>query len=253
MRLEGRKAIITGGGAGIGEAIARAFVKEGASIVIADMDLEAAENVATSLRDDGHTAHALLCDVSDGKSVQSMVEAAAECLGSIDTLVNNAGFGRAGKLLETTEEDWDRMMDVNVKGIFLVSKHTLPHLLESGGGCIINMASVAGVVGVRDRTAYCASKGGVISLTRAIALDYVEQGLRCNSISPGTVDTPWVGRMVAQFPDPEATRAQMVARQPMGRLGQPDEIAAATVYLASEDAAFITGSNMMIDGGMTMQ
>ena len=182
-----------------------------------------------------------------------MVQTSVECLGGIDTLVNNAGFGRAGKLLETTEEDWDRMMDVNVKGIFLVSKHTLPHLLESGGGCIINMASVAGVVGVRDRTAYCASKGGVISLTRAIALDYVEQGLRCNSISPGTVDTPWVGRMVAQFPDPEATRAQMVARQPMGRLGQPDEIAAATVYLASEDAAFITGSNMMIDGGMTMQ
>ena len=253
MKLEGRKAIITGGGAGIGEAIATAFVLEGASIVIADKDLDAAENVAASLRDHGHTAHVAQCDVSDAKSVEGMVQTAVECLGSIDTLVNNAGFGRAGKLLETTEEDWDRMMDVNVKGIFLVSKHTLPHLLKSGGGCIINMASVAGVVGVRDRTAYCASKGGVISLTRAIALDYVEQGLRCNSISPGTVDTPWVGRMVAQFPDPEATRAQMVARQPLGRLGQPAEIAAATVYLASEDAAFITGSNMMIDGGMTMQ
>ena len=253
MRLKGRNTIITGGGAGIGEAIARAFTKEGASVVLADMDLDAAETVAASLRDDGHTAHALLCDVSDAKSVEDMVEAAAECLDAIDTLVNNAGWGRAGKLLETTEEDWDRMMDVNVKGIFLVSKHTLPHLLDSGGGCIINMASVAGVVGVRDRTAYCASKGGVISLTRAIALDYVEQGLRCNSISPGTVDTPWVSRMVSQFPDPEATRAQMVVRQPMGRLGRPDEIAAATVYLASDDAAFITGSNMMIDGGMTMQ
>ena len=253
MRLKGRNAIITGGGAGIGEAIARAFTKEGASIVIADMDLEAAENVAASLRDDGHTAHVAECDVSYASSVEAMVQTAAERLGGIDTLVNNAGFGRAGKLLETTEEDWDRMMDVNVKGIFLVSKHTLPHLLESGGGCIINMASVAGVVGVRDRTAYCASKGGVIALTRAIALDYVDQGLRCNSISPGTVDTPWVGRMVAQFPDPAATRADMVARQPMGRLGRPDEIAAATVYLASDDAAFITGSNVMIDGGMTMQ
>lgn len=253
MRLEGRNAIITGGGAGIGEAIARAFVEQGASIVIADMDIEAAETVAAGLRSGGYTAHAYPCDVSDSKSIQGMVHAAVESLGSLDTLVNNAGWGRAGKLLDTAEEDWDRTMDVNVKGIFLVSKHTLPHLLKSGGGCIINMASVAGVVGVRDRTAYCASKGGVVSLTRAIALDYVDQGLRCNSISPGTVDTPWVDRMVAQFPDNEATRVQMVARQPMGRLGHPHEVAAAAVYLASDDAAFITGSNLMIDGGMTMQ
>ena len=253
MRLEGRKAIITGGGAGIGEAIAKAFAKEGASVVLADMDLETTEGGAAALRDDGHTAHAVQCDVRDGKSVADMVGEAAQRLGSIDTIVNNAGWGRAGKLLETSEEDWDRMMDVNVKGVFLVSKHTLPYLLDSGGGCIINMASVAGVVGVPDRTAYCASKGGVISLTRAIALDYVEQGLRCNSISPGTVDTPWVGRMTAQFPDPEATWAEMVARQPMGRLGQPDEVAAGAVYLASDDAAFITGTNIIIDGGMTMR
>lgn len=253
LRLEGRNAIITGGGAGIGEAIVKAFVNEGASVAIADMDLDAAEAVAVDLRADGRTVRAVECDVSDSKSVEAMVEKAAEHLGTVDTVVNDAGWGRAGKLLDTSEEDWDRMMDINVKGVFLVSKYALPHLLASGGGSIVNMASVAGVVGVRDRTAYCASKGGVISLTRAIALDYVDQGLRCNSISPGTVDTPWVDRMVSQFPDPEATRAQMVARQPMGRLGQPREIAAAAVYLASDDSGFITGSNLMIDGGMTMQ
>ena len=253
MRLEGRKSIVTGGGAGIGEAIARAFVREGARVAVADVDQESGQAVADALRSEGATAHYVKADVSDSAAVKSMVEEAAGLLDGLDTLVNNAGYGRAGKLLETEEDDWDRMIDVNLKGTYLVSKFALPHLLASGGGCIVNMGSVAGVVGIRDRTAYCASKGGIISLTRAIAVDYVDQGLRCNSISPGTVDTPWVGRMVAQFPDPEATRGQMVARQPMGRLGQPWEIAEAAVYLASDQSGFVTGSNLVIDGGLTMQ
>lgn len=253
MRLKGRNAIITGGGAGIGEAIVRAFAREGANVVIADLNPTTAQAVADDLNVDGKTVSVVECDVSDSCSVEKAVGEAAEHLTSIDTLVNDAGWGRAGKLLDTTEEDWDRMIDINMKGAFLVSKHTLPHLLESGRGNIINMGSVAGVVGVRDRLAYCASKGGIISLTRAIALDYVDQGLRCNSISPGTVNTPWVDRMVAQFPDPEQTRKSMVARQPMGRMGEPWEIAEAAVYLASDNSGFITGSNLMIDGGMTMQ
>jgi len=253
LRLEGRKAVITGGGAGIGEAIVRAFTREGASVVIADLNPTAAQAIADELNADGKSANVVECDVSNGASVEAAVAKAAEYLGGVDTLVNDAGWGRAGKLLDTSEEDWDRMIDINMKGAFLVSKHTLPHLLASGGGNIVNMGSVAGVVGVKDRLAYCASKGGIISLTRAIALDYVEQGLRCNSISPGTVNTPWVDRMVSQFPDPEATRASMVARQPMGRLGEPWEIAEAAVYLASDQSGFITGTNLMIDGGMTMQ
>lgn len=253
MRLEGQRAIVTGAGAGIGAAILRAFAGEGARVVAADLSLGSAQRVVDEVTAKGGEAYAIGCNVSSSVSVEAMMNRAVELLGGIDTLVNNAGVGSPGKLLDTTEEDWDRMMDVNVKGTFLVSKQALPHLLDSGRGCIINMGSVAGLVGIRDRTAYCASKGGIISLTRAIAVDYVADGIRCNAICPGTVETPWVDRMVATYPDPEATRRTMVARQPMGRLGQPDEIARAAVYLASEDAAFVTGTSFVIDGGLTMQ
>jgi NAD(P)-dependent dehydrogenase (short-subunit alcohol dehydrogenase family) len=203
-----------------------------------------------SFEGDGHFIHV---EVNDSDSVQRLVKESVEILGGLDVVVNNAGYGTAGKLLDTEESEWAKMMSVNLTGTFLVSKYALPHLLEQDQSCIINMSSVAGMVGVRDRAAYCTTKGGVIAFTKAVALDYVDQGLRVNAICPGTVDTPWVGRMISQYPDPEAARAAMVARQPMGRLGMPAEIAQAAVYLASNDAGFITGTSFVIDGGLTMQ
>ena len=238
MRLEGQRAIVTGAGSGIGAAIAGAFVHEGADVVA--LDLAPPEG-------------GIACDVRDPGAVDRAVGEAVSRLGGLDILVNNAGLGKPGKLLDTDLADWEEMFAVNLTGMFLVSKAALPHLLEGHGKCMVNMGSVAGMVGIRDRTAYCATKGGVIAFTRAVALDYVDEGLRCNAICPGTIDTPWVERMTARTPDPAATRRAMTARQPMGRLGTAEEVAEAAVYLASPAAAFVTGTTMVVDGGLTMQ
>ena len=238
MRLEGQRAIVTGSSSGIGEAIMTSFRREGASVVGLDL------NPSTD---------SIKCDISDAKEVESAVNNAMDRLGRIDILVNNAGFGKPGKLLDTDLADWNRMFEINLTGMFLVSKTALPFLLQGDGKCIINMGSVAGLVGMKERTAYCATKGGVIAFTRAVALDYVEEGLRCNAICPGTIDTPWVERMTSLSTDPKATRLAMTARQPMGRLGSAEDIAQAAVYLSSKDSAFVTGTTMVVDGGMTMQ
>ena len=243
MRLKGHRAIVTGGASGIGAAIVETFSHEGARVASADLDEPTASQ--------GNESFFVSVDVSDDGSIKALIDEAVGRLGGLDILVNNAGIGTPGKLLDTEYDDWNRMMAVNLTGTFAVSKRALPHLLAEGGGSIINMASIAGLVGIRDRAAYCATKGGVIALTRSIALDYVDQGLMCNAICPGTVDTQWVERMVSQYPDPEAAREAMVARQPMGRLGQPHEIAEAAVYLAT--AEFVTGTCFVIDGGLTMQ
>ena len=253
MRLEGHRAIVTGGASGIGAAVVKAFVEEGASVAWADLTGPAGGQASGPASGENERSFFLSADVSDDGSVGAMVGEAVERLGGLDILVNNAGTGKPGKLLDTEYDDWSRMLAVNLTGTFLVSKHALPHLLAEGGGSIINMASAAGLKGVRDRAAYSASKGGVISLTRSIALDYIEQGLRCNAICPATVDTPWVQRMISHYTDPEATMAAMVARQPMGRLGRPDEVAQAAVYLASPAAGFVTGTCLVIDGGFTLQ
>ncbi len=238
MRLEGQRAIVTGSSSGIGEAIMTSFRREGASVVGLDL------NPSTD---------SIKCDISDPKEVESAVNNALDRLGRIDILGNNAGFGKPGKLLDTDLADWNRMFEINLTGMFLVSKTALPFLLQGDGKCIINMGSVAGLVGIKERTAYCATKGGVIAFTRAVALDYVEEGLRCNAICPGTIDTPWVERMTSLSTDPKATRLAMTARQPMGRLGSAEDIAQAAVYLSSKDSAFVTGTTMVVDGGMTMQ
>jgi len=154
-------------------------------------------------------------------------------------------------VIDCEPDDWDRVMTVNVKSVYLGCKYVLPHMIRQGGGVIVNTASVAGMVGIVKRASYSASKGAVIALTRQVAMDFVEHGIRVNCVCPGTVDSPWVGRLLNQTDDPAAARASLVARQPMGRLGTPEEVAAAALYLASDDAAFITGTGLVIDGGLT--
>jgi 2-keto-3-deoxy-L-fuconate dehydrogenase len=247
-KLSGRVALITGAGSGIGEATALLFAREGASICAVDVNESGATATARAIGD----ALAVTANVSSSDEVQDAVSRCLDRFGRIDVLVNCAGVGSTQTLADTPEEVWDRVFAVNTRGTFLTCKYALPHMLSSGG-CIVNIASVAGMVGIRNRAAYCASKGAVISLTQSIAVDFVGQGIRCNCICPGTVDSPWVGRLLDAAEDPVAERAALIARQPMGRLGLPEEIAAAALYLASDDAAFMTGSQLVIDGGLTAQ
>ncbi len=171
---------------------------------------------------------------------------------SLEILVNNAGIGKAGNVVTTTKTDWDRIMKVNLTGTYLMTKNSIQYLINSKNSSIVNIASVAGVVAVKDRFAYSTSKGGVISLTKSIALDFVNENIRANSICPGTVNTPWVERITQNYDNPEEARELMRQRQPLGRLGEPDEIAMAAVYLASDESKFITGTSLIIDGGLTM-
>ena len=245
-RLEGRRAIVTGGGAGIGRAIAERFAREGARVLVADVDGEAAESVASDLG-----LEAQRVDVTDASQVAALVERAVEAFGGLDTIVNNAGIGVAATAPETSEDDWQRVLDVCLKGTFLGMKYAIPVIRDAGGGSVINMASVAALVGVKDRAAYSAAKGGVIALTRAAAIDHVEEGVRINCIAPGTVDTPWVGRITAGYDDPAETRRSMEARQPHGRFVTAEEIAAMAAYLASDEAGSVIGAVMIVDGGMS--
>lgn len=253
MRLQGRTALITGAGSGIGRAMCLAFAAEGASIFASDVNAESAEESASMVRAAGGEAAAHAAEVGRSEEVQAMVEACLDRFGRISILCNNAGVGSTQTVVDTPEELWDRVFEVNVRGAFLGCKYAIPSMVEAGGGVVINTASVAGLVGLRNRAAYCASKGAVVALTRAVAIDHVGQNVRCNCLCPGTVDSPWVGRLLDQAPDPVAERAALVARQPMGRLGTPEEVARAAVYLASDDASFITGTAFVIDGGLTAQ
>jgi NAD(P)-dependent dehydrogenase (short-subunit alcohol dehydrogenase family) len=251
MRLAQRAAVITGAGSGIGRAMALRFASEGARILAADVDAASAEATAAAVRERGGEAAPFALDVVEPEQVRLMVERARDVFGRIDILCNNAGIGSTTTVVDQDPDEWDRVMAVNVKSVFLGCKYAIPRMLEQGGGVIINTASVAGMVGIVNRAAYSASKGAVIALTRQVAIDYVEQGIRVNCLCPGTVDSPWVGRLLAQSDDAAATRRSLEARQPMGRLGTPEEIAGAALYLASDDAAFITGTGLVIDGGLT--
>jgi NAD(P)-dependent dehydrogenase (short-subunit alcohol dehydrogenase family) len=248
-RLEGKRAIVTGAGAGIGRAIAIRLSGEGALVALADLDEQAAERVATEI--EGKKTLVRQTNVTRAEEVEALVRGVVEEWGGLDVLVNNAGIGVAATAPETSEEDWDRQMDVNLKGTFFGIKYAVPAMRDSGGGSIINMASIAALVGIPDRAAYCAAKGGILALTRAAAIDHVSEGIRINCIAPGTVETPWIERITAGYDDPEEARARMQARQPHGRFVQPEEIAAMAAYLASDESASCVGACMVVDGGMT--
>jgi 2-keto-3-deoxy-L-fuconate dehydrogenase len=242
-RLAGKKAFVTAAAQGIGRAIAEALHREGAEVHASDLN---AEKVAELNELDGVTAQAL--NVLETDAVKAM----AEQVGEIDILVNCAGFVHHGTILECTEAEWDFAFRLNVRSMFVVTQAFLPKMLASGGGSIVNIASVAGsLAGVPNRFAYGASKAAVVGLTRSIAKDFVGDGVRCNSICPGTVQSPSLNDRINALPDPEQARKDFINRQPMGRLGEASEIADLAVYLASDESRFVTGTEMIIDGGMT--
>jgi NAD(P)-dependent dehydrogenase (short-subunit alcohol dehydrogenase family) len=247
-RLQGKRAVVTGAGAGIGRVIALRLAGEGASVALADVDGGAAEKVASEI--DGETL-VRRTDVTTADEVEALISSVVESWGGLDVMVNNAGVGVAATAVETTEEDYDRVMDVCVRGTLLGMKYAIPAIRDSGGGSVINMSSVAALVGITDRAVYSAAKGAILSLTRAAAIDHVEEGVRVNCIAPGTVDTPWVSRITSGYDDPEQARANMQARQPHKRFVTPEEIAAMAAYLASDESASCIGACMIVDGGVT--
>lgn len=239
-RFDGRTVVITGAASGIGFEMARLFADEGAIVYAADRS------------DDDPPAgtRPVRLDVTDESAVRELIETALAGTGRLDVLCNNAGIASTADPISCTTEEWRRVFDVNMLGVFLCTKYALPPMLGRGRGSIVNTASAAASVGLKDRAAYCASKGAVVSFTRAVAVQYAGTGVRCNSVSPGTVDSPWVRRLLDAADDADAARAQLVARQPVGRLGNPTEIAKAALYLASDDADYVTGTDLVIDGGL---
>jgi NAD(P)-dependent dehydrogenase (short-subunit alcohol dehydrogenase family) len=250
VRLAGKRAFVTGAASGLGRAIARAFVAEGARVAIADLDEAGGRAVAAEL---GAPALFLSHDVTDEAAWQHGLARAADAFGGLDTLVNNAGIAIVANVENTSLADWRRVQAVNVEGVFLGCKHALPYLRAAGGGAIVNMSSVAGVIGDPSLAAYCASKGAVRLLTKSVALHCARRkdGVRCNSIHPVFTATPMVEAMLAAARDPAQKRAALEACVPLGRLGAPEDVAAAAVYLASDESRFVTGTELMIDGGLT--
>lgn len=245
FRLDGRRALVTGGASGIGEHTVRTLALAGAEVLIADLNKEAADQLAAEI---GKGSSGVALDVSDASSV----EAAFSRIDRLDYLVNNAGVGSVGTIEECSAEDWGRVMRVNIDGPFYVTKAALPLLLQSAHGAVVNIGSVAGLVGVKRRFAYCASKGAIVAMTRQLASDYSGR-LRVNCICPGTVDTPFVEAYLEKHHQHEKAemREQLNARQPVGRLGKPSEIAHMVLYLCSDEAEFVQGATLEIDGGWT--
>ncbi|MDT4961747.1 MAG: hypothetical protein QOF87_1394 [Pseudonocardiales bacterium] len=254
-RLADRVALVTGGGSGIGLAAANLFAAEGAAVAVVDVRAEVADEAAGKIVAEGGRAIALVANVADAAEVAAAVDRAAAEFGRIDVLYNNAGVNSAGSVADAAEDDWDRCFDVNVKGTFLFSRAVVPHLRAAGGGAIVNQGSVAGLVGVPNFAAYCAAKGAVVALTRSMAIDLAPDGIRVNAICPGTVFTPLMEPMLRARGDGDlaAGLAKTVVKYPIGRLGNPEEIARVALFLASDDASFVTGSIVTADGGMTAQ
>ncbi len=250
--LAGKIALVTGAASGIGAAIAEAFAAAGARVIVSDLQPEAAGAQVDRIRAAGHLAEAAVLDVTSEAACAAVAAEVLDRHGRLDLLVNNAGVGHVGNLLKTTTADFERLWSVNVKGVFQVTRAFLPSMLERRAGNIVNLASIGGIVAVKDRLGYVATKFAVVGFTKALALDHARDGIRCNCICPGRVETPFVTRMISQYPDPAEARTMMESTQAIGRMARPDEIAAAALYLASDFAGSTTGSALIVDGGFSV-
>lgn len=249
-RLEGKVAVVTGGGSGIGRVAALLFASEGASVVVADVAADQATSAADEIVAAGGRAVAVGVDVSDQEQVQAMVDTAVSSFGGLHVIFNNAGIfpDDDGGVLDTPPETWARVMDVNLKGVWLGCRAAVPAMLDSGGGSIVNVASFVALMGAATaQLAYTASKGGVLAMTRELAVEYARQGIRANSLCPGPIETPLLAELLA---DPERRQRRLV-HIPIGRFGRPEEIAKAALFLASDESSFVTGSSLVVDGGIT--
>ncbi len=247
--LLGKRALITGAASGIGRAAALLFAEEGASVTIADTNEDGGQAVVREIGSRGGQALFVRCDVTVPGDCEQAVRQTARAFAGLNILFNNAGIIRRASVTDTTEQEWDRVMAVNVKAIFLLSKYAVPVIAQSGGGSIINTSSGWGLVGGRNAASYCASKGAVVLLTKAMALDHATQNIRVNCICPGDTDTPMLHHEAAQLGQPVASFLEESARRPLGRVGTPEEIARAALFLASDASSFVTGTALVVDGG----
>jgi 2-keto-3-deoxy-L-fuconate dehydrogenase len=245
FQLTNKTALVTGAGSGIGAAIAETFARAGASVFVTDINPTAAAETTARITGTGGSATALTLDVRDEEACRAI----AKTTGTVDILVNNAGIGHVGTALQTDGADLDRLYAINVRGVLNVTKAYLPDMVARRAGVIVIMASVAGLVGIRDRVAYCTTKFAVVGLTKSMALDHAADGVRINCICPGRVETPWISARLREYPDPELAYKEMSSTQAMGRMGRPEEIAAAALFLASDEASFVTGAALTTDGG----
>jgi NAD(P)-dependent dehydrogenase (short-subunit alcohol dehydrogenase family) len=252
-RLDRKVALITGAASGIGLATAEAFVNEGSAVVLFDNQAEPLEALADRLKSEGHRALSIIGDVTRATDLRRAVEQAVSSFGRLDILFANAGIGYSGELVDTSDEDWDRVMAVNAKGVFLSARESVRQMLDQSppGGSIVINGSISGLAGIPKQAPYAPSKGAVVEMTRQLAIEYATRGIRVNCVCPGTVETPVLRQGMLMSGDPEAFLAMLVAGHPMGRVGRPEEIASAVVFLASDEASFITGAILPVDGGYT--
>ena len=257
MRLAKKRAIVTGGASGIGHAIVERFLQEGAAVVFCDIDGDATQRTAKALSAEGKKCAGLIGDVTKSTDCKQAVDEAIRFLGGLDILVNNAGIDVKGTVVELSDEDWERQIAVNLSGVYRMSKYAVPEIIKAGGGSVVNIGSIAAFLGYPRLAAYGASKGGVVQLTRAMAVDFARHNIRVNSVNPGVVDTPLLEHACKTLAGPngdwQAVKRDYLAGQLLPRAAQPSEIAAAVLYLASDEAAFVTGSALMIDGGYQIQ
>ena len=247
--LADKFALVTGAGSGIGAAIAETFARAGASVIVTDRDAVKGAETVVRIHAGGGQAEFRHLDIADETQCEEVARAVLAKAGRLDILVNNAAIGHVGTMANTTGHDLDRLYAVNVRGVFNVTKAFFPSMLARRAGVIVNLASIGGVVGVRDRLAYTITKHAVVGLTRAMALDHAQEGIRVNAICPGRIETPWVTERLKEYPDPKKAYEEMCATQPMGRMGRPEEVAAAALYLASDEAGYVTGATFTPDGG----